>query len=337
VFAPATNQNEANSFYCHEVIEYMNTWDAGTSPTAQRPGFQQEPKMITKLRLMSLTVIIGVLLSLAATPRLTAAETPSKYAKLDGSRVHYKSSGRGREALVFVHGWTCNMSFWHDQVPAFEGKQRVILIDLPGHGQSDKPQVAYTMDLFARAVDAVLRDARIDRAVLVGHSMGTPVIREYYRKYPRKTLGLVIVDGPLRAFGDKKMMETFIAPLRGPDFKEQAGRFIDGMLGPQVTPALREQIKTSMLSTPQSVAISAMEGMADESIWKQDKIDVPVLAILAKSPFWPPDTEAFFRDLAPGMDYQMWDGVSHFLMMEKPKDFNEALAAFLSKNKLLKK
>jgi pimeloyl-ACP methyl ester carboxylesterase len=109
------------------------------------------------------------------------------------------------------------------------------------------------------------------------------------------------------------------------------------MLGPQVTPALREQIKTSMLSTPQSVAISAMEGMADESIWKQDKIDVPVLAILAKSPFWPPDNEQFFRDLVPRLDYQMWDGVSHFLMMDKPKEFNEALAAFLSNNKLLRK
>ena len=296
---------------------------------------------MTKLRLMILVVTIGVILSMAAsatpTSGITAAESKSKYAKLDGFRVHYKSYGRGREALVFVHGWTCNISFWRHQVPDFEDKQRVILIDLPGHGQSEKPQVAYTMDLFARAVDAVLRDARIDRSVLVGHSMGTPVIREYYRKYPRKTLGLVIVDGPLRAFGDKKMMETFIAPLRGPDFKEQAGKFIDSMLGPQVTPALREEIKTSMLSTPQSVAISAMEGMADESIWKQDKIDVPVLAILAKSPFWPPDTEQVFRGLAPRIDFQMWDGVSHFLMMEKPREFNESLAAFLSKNKLLKK
>ncbi|MEK6323949.1 MAG: alpha/beta hydrolase [Acidobacteriota bacterium] len=298
---------------------------------------------MTKLRSMSLPVTIGVLLSVAAaaatpTPRITAAETASKYAKLDGFRVHYKSSGRGREALVFVHGWTCNMSFWRDQVTAFEGKQRVILIDLPGHGQSDKPQVAYTMDLFARAVDAVLRDAGIDRAVLVGHSMGTPVIREFYRKYPQKTLGLVIVDGMLRAFGDKKMMETtFIAPLRGPDYKERASRFIDGMLGPQVTPALREQIKTSMLSTPQSVAISAMEGMADESIWKQDKINVPVLVILAKSPFWPPDNEQFFRSIAPKLEYQMWDGVSHFLMMEKPKEFNDAVIAFLDKQRLLKR
>jgi pimeloyl-ACP methyl ester carboxylesterase len=296
-------------------------------------------------RIISALAIILILANLSDSLQAKVAlnraplmsDAPSRFASLAGSRVHYKSYGKGSEALVFVHGWTCNMGFWRDQVPAFEGKLRVIVIDLPGHGESDKPQVAYTMDLFARAVDAVLRDAGIDRAVLVGHSMGTPVIRQFYRKYPQKTLGLVIVDGPLRAFGDKKMMDAFIAPLRGPDYKEQAAKFVDSMMGPQVSAALREEIKSSMLSTPQRIAISAMEGMADESNWKQDKIDVPVLAILAKSPFWPPDNEQFFRSLAPKLDYQMWDGVSHFLMMEKPKEFNDAVLGFLDKQRLLKK
>lgn len=258
-------------------------------------------------------------------------------AKLDGHRVHYENHGKGREALVFVHGWTCNLSFWSRQAPAFATKTRVIAVDLPGHGQSDKPQVNYTMDLFARAVDAVLVDAGVDRAVLVGHSMGTPVIREFYRKYPRKTLALVIVDGPLRAFGDKKMMEQFLAPLRGQGYKEAASKFIDNMFGQNTTADLRAEIKNSMLSTPQSVALSAMDGMAEESTWKQDKINVPVLAIMAKSPFLPADTEQFYRSIAPNLEYQMWDGPGHFLMMEKPKEFNDVLAGFLMKNGLLKK
>ena len=265
----------------------------------------------------------------------TSSAGTSRYATLDGHRIHYVDHGKGKEALVFVHGWTCNVDFWKAQTPAFEGKARVILVDLPGHGQSDKPQITYTMDLFARAVDAVLRDAKVERAVIVGHSMGTPVMREFYRKYPQKTLGLVIVDGPLRAFIDKKMMNEFIAALRGADYKAQASGFVDGMLGPQVTPQLRDEIKKAMLSTPQYVAVSAMEAMADEAIWKQDKINVPVLAILAKSPFWPADTEQYFRSRVPKLEYQMWDGPGHFLMMEKPKEFNEAVAAFLAKNALL--
>ncbi len=284
-----------------------------------------------------LSILVFGLATVATSNALVAASSlgVSRYATLDGYRVHYVDHGKGKQALVFVHGWTCNVDFWKAQTPAFEGKTRVILVDLLGHGQSDKPQITYTMDLFARAVDAVLRDAGVDHAVIVGHSMGTPVMREFYRKYPQKTLGLVIVDGPLRAFLDKKMMDEFIGALRGADYKAQASGFVDGMLGPQISPQLGDEIKKAMLSTPQYVAVSAMEAMADKAIWKQDKINVPVLAILAKSPFWPADNEQFFRSLVPKLEYQMWEGPGHFLMMEKPKEFNDAVAAFLTKNALL--
>jgi len=80
-----------------------------------------------------------------------------------------------------------------------------------------------------------------------------------------------------------------------------------------------------------------MEGMADPSIWGDDKINVPVLAIMAKNPFYGPNLEESFRSIAPNMEFQMWDGVGHFIMMEKPKELNEAVLAFLDKNKLLKK
>lgn len=264
-------------------------------------------------------------------------DAPSRFATLDGSRVHYKSYGKGRDALVFVHGWTCNMSFWRGQVPAFQSKFRVITIDLPGHGRSDKPHVDYTMDFFARSIDAVLRDAGVARAVLVGHSMGTPVIRQFYRRYPNRTLALVLVDGALRPFADEATMAKFIEPLRGPNYNEAAGQFAEGMLAPVSSPALRQEIKSTMLSTPQYVAVSAMDGMASKVIWTHDAINVPVLAIMAKGPFWPADNEQFYRSLAPNLEYHMWEGVSHFLMMEKPGEFNEALSAFLTKNGLLKK
>jgi pimeloyl-ACP methyl ester carboxylesterase len=80
-----------------------------------------------------------------------------------------------------------------------------------------------------------------------------------------------------------------------------------------------------------------MEGMMEESIWKQDKINVPVLAVMARSPFLPADNEEFYRAVAPKIDYQLWEGVGHFLMMEQPKRFNDAVSAFLDKNGLLKR
>ena len=80
-----------------------------------------------------------------------------------------------------------------------------------------------------------------------------------------------------------------------------------------------------------------MEGMADPSIWGEDKINVPVLAIMAKNPFYPPNLEESFRAIAPKVEFHMWDGVGHFIMMEKPQEFNAAVLQFLDNNKLLKK
>lgn len=270
-------------------------------------------------------------------PTMAQPAAQSHFATLDNMRVHYTNYGEGELAVVFVHGWNCDESVWKKQAPALARKLHVITIDLPGHGESDKPEIAYTMDLHARAIDAVLQDAGVKSAVLVGHSNGTPVIRQFYRRYSDKVRALVIVDGALRPFGDQAMMEKFIAPLRGRDYEQTATRFINGMTGPVKDAALREQIKKMMLRTPQHVAVSEMEGLVDPALWKEDQIDVPVLMIQAKQPAWTPEYEEFARSLIPSLDYQMWDGVSHFLMMDKPEEFNDALARFLKQHKLVKK
>lgn len=260
----------------------------------------------------------------------------SRFATLDGTRIRYVNYGKGSEALVLIHGWTCNLDNWRDQVQEFAKRNRVIVIDLPGHGQSDKPQITYSMDLFARAVDAVLRDTKVKRSVLVGHSMGTPIARQFYRKYPEKTMAIVIVDGALRPFGDKAMMDRMVAGLRSPNYKDAGLQMFAAMTGPGLSDEAKERIKTSFLNTPQQVLVSAMEGMADTSIWGEDKINVPVLAIMAKNPFFPPNIEQSYRSIVPNLDFQMWDSVGHFIMMERSKEFNQAVLVFLDKNKLLK-
>src|SRR6185503_17283998 len=278
---------------------------------------------------------IFILTLLFASTAAFAADGDSQYTKLDGARIHYKSYGKGRDAIVLVHGWTCNLDNWRDQIPDLAKRNRVIALDLPGHGQSDKPEIKYTMDLFANAIDAVMRDAKVERAVIVGHSMGTPVARQFYRKYPQKTLALILVDGSLRPFGTKEMREGFVAMFRSPGYKE-AGKQMLAQMGKTLSPSDQERINTSYANTPQHVMVSAMESMNDDSLYGPDKINVPVLAIIAKAPFWPPDTEQFFRSLAPDFELHQWEGVSHFLMMEKPKQFNDEVIAFLNKKALLK-
>ena len=182
-----------------------------------------------------------------------------------------------------------------------------------------------------------MRDAKVKRAVLVGHSMGTPVARQFYRKYPDKTLAIVIVDGSLRPFGNKAMLDQMIAGFRGPGYRDAVTQMMAMISGPNLSAEVKERINASSNNTPQYVLVGAMEGMADASIWGEDKINVPVLAIMAKTPILPPNVEESFRAIAPTMDFRLWEGVGHFVMMEKPKEFNAAVLQWLERNELLKK
>jgi len=281
-------------------------------------------------------LLIGFAFVLAAQTAL-AQQAESHNAKFEGTRVHYLNYGKGDEALVLIHGWTQNADAWRDNIADLGKRNRVIVVELPGHGASDKPQTTYSMEYFARAVDAVMRDAKIKRAVLVGHSMGTPVARQFYRKFPGKTLAIVIVDGSLRPFGDKAMMDQMMAGFRGPQYRDAVNQMMGFIGGPNLAAETRQRINTASMNTPQYVLVSAFEGMLDNSIWAEDKINVPVLAIMAKTALLPPNAEESYRAIAPNLEFQVFDGVGHFLMMEKPREFDAAVIAWLDKNKLLVK
>ena len=279
------------------------------------------------------TLSLGALL-LGAALTFAQPEPSAQFATLDGVRIHYTNYGAGEKALLFVHGWSSDETVWKKQASELAATMRVITVDLPGHGQSDQPEIDYTMDYYARALDAVLRDAGVKKAVLAGHSNGTPVVRQFYRRYPQEVSGLIVVDGSLRPMGTVEEMQKFIAPLRGSEYAENAGKFIDGITAPMKDPAERTALKTMMLRTPQRVALSEFEAAIDPAIWKPDKIEVPTLVVLAKSPFWTAEYEKFVRDLVPQLQYETFDGVSHFLMLDKPAEFNAAVVAFLKKNQL---
>ena len=277
-----------------------------------------------------LLLLTGVAVSIAQ-----PIVSESKFVDVDHLKVHYTNYGKGESALFFVHGWACDETVWADQAPALAEKIRVITIDLPGHGQSEKPQtISYDKDLYTRAIDGVITDAGVKSAILVGHSNGTPFTVYYYRKFPNKVKALIVVDGPLRAFFNKETMEKFIGPMRQ-NYPEAAGRFADAITKPMKDAGERDKIKAMMLKTPQHVAVSEFEATVDENLWKPDKVDIPVLMILAKQPAWGPEYEQFVRKLIPKLDWQMWEKVSHFLMIDKPREFNAAVWQFLEQNQLL--
>ncbi len=282
-------------------------------------------------------IISAIFFTILAICTTTAAQQPAakaKWAAFEGNKIKYYDIGnkKSSNALVLVHCWTCNVEFWKEQYNAFP-KYRVIAMDLPGHGESDKPKIDYTMEFFARSVDAVMKKAGVKEAVLAGHSMGTPIVRRYYELYPEKTLGLIVVDGALVPFGPRDQVDAFFEPLYK-DYRTGVARFLDGML--ETTHAnVKPFIRSSMLATPDHVGVSAMRTMQDDAYAEHGKINVPVLATMAPNPYWPKDMKERYQALAPKMEFHAWEGVSHFLHMEKPKEFNEQVRLFMARNKLL--
>src|SRR5687768_2559921 len=95
--------------------------------------------------------------------------------KYDGLTVAYRELGSG-PAVLLVHGWPTSAHLWRNVMPAIAQRHRVIAIDLPGFGASDKPtDVRYNFDFFTGAIDALLAELHIERAAIVGHDLGGPI------------------------------------------------------------------------------------------------------------------------------------------------------------------
>jgi len=296
-------------------------------------------------RTFSLLLCLYIAVSLLSGRSVNSAEEKlskmeSHFARLGTNKIHYLTQGQGSNTIVFMHGWACNVGFWREQVPAFENKARLVVIDLPGHGESDKPDVDYTMDYFADAVIAVMRDAKVEKATLVGHSMGTPVICKVYAKAPERVAGLVAVDGFLRRPKmSAEQAENMAAPYRKPEYREQVKQMVGFMFPNPGTEALRDRVAEEMLKTPQHVMASAMGEMFNlkQPAWDLAKVDVPVMSINAKSPMWTENYEKHVRSLSPKTDYRLIEGTGHFVMLEKPAEFNSALMEMLTKFDLVAK
>lgn len=284
-------------------------------------------------------LILALLSSIAsAAAGADLASSPARYAELDGMKVHYRSLGEGKDAVVFVHGWASDMGFWRAQVPLFSGRVRLIAIDLPGHGGSDKPEIKYTQDVFAKAIGAVLRDAGVENAVLVGHSMGAIAAREYIRLDAARVKGLVAIDGALwMPVENAPAVIAMAMPLRNPEYRENAEKFVIGFMAGKLSEEDREAIRKAIAATPQNVMITAMESMGDPKIWKDETIEAPVLILNAKNAFWPADYEAKVRAFAPALEFHAIEGVGHFPMLERPDVVNPFLEAFFVKCGVLRK
>jgi pimeloyl-ACP methyl ester carboxylesterase len=258
----------------------------------------------------------------------------SHFATFGPSKIHYVTASRGNRTIVLIHGWAGNLGIWREQVPMLADHAKLILIDLPGHGKSDKPQTAYTMDHFADAVLAVLKDAQVGNAVFIAHSMGGAVVCRICDRAPEKVAAVVSVDGLLcRPHGTPEQAQALVVPFSTPQYLDHAKNFISSFFPIPGTEALRDRLMAEMLATPQHVMFGAMLGMfgPDQPDWRLQKVNAPVAVINAPGYWWNNGYESYVRSLSPQSDYILMKGVGHFLMLEKPAEFNTTLSAMLRK------
>ena len=180
------------------------------------------------------------------------------------TKISYSDTGKGN-AVVLLHGFLENQTMWQDLVPELRQKNRIITIDLLGHGNTECLGYVHSMEDNAEAVQAVLTKLRIRKATFVGHSMGGYVALAYAEMYPESMRALVLLNSTSNADSEerkanrdraikavKKDYTTFIrlsiANLFSPDNRE---RLIDEI----------EKVKLEALKTPLQGVVASLEGM----------------------------------------------------------------------------
>ena len=250
------------------------------------------------------------------------------FAPLDNFRVHYQSHGSGKTTLIFLHGWGCDGNLWRLQAEALAPHARLLLVDLPGHGSSDKPEIPYTLDLLVRATAAVLDHAGVEKAVPVGHSMGGLVAYEFVRRHPTRCPALIWVDGtfaiPAQIDEQIAAMQKRAAGIRAPDGRKFITEFVLGLFTNATPAAVREEVTATILRTPAHVLASCMEGIAERSLFAPERLDLPVLALFCR--FWKPEPWLdLFRSYLPQIEIHLLDEPGHYPMLEVPDVVNQAL------------
>ena len=289
-------------------------------------------KPVTRYSMSPISCLLALFLTFGTIR--AQADWPHVVPSKDGTPISYEIYGAGEPTLVFVHGWSCDARYWRTQLPYFTKNHRVVMLALAGHGHSGMTRSQYTMRAFGEDVRAVTEATGSRRVILIGHSMGGSVIAEAARIMPSRVIGLIGIDTlenieyPMTREELKKM----IAPLEK-DFRTGSRQFVEEMISPQTDPQLREWILSDMSAAPPAVALSAMNNMMSQYISGEaakifDEIRVPVITV--NGDMWPVNYEANRRHML-SFDAIVLKGADHFLMLNRPEQFNHALEKAISK------
>ncbi|WP_299004778.1 alpha/beta hydrolase [uncultured Tenacibaculum sp.] len=184
--------------------------------------------------------------------------------KFKETTVFYTDTGKGN-SVVLLHGFLENNTMWDAVVEEISKRNRMICIDLLGHGKTGCIGYIHSMEEMAEAVKAVLQELKIRRAIFVGHSMGGYVALAFAEKYPKNVKGLCLLNSTSQADSEerkklrlranemaKENYETLVKMSIGNLFAEQTREQFSEVI---------EKVRVEALKTPVRGYIAASEGM----------------------------------------------------------------------------
>ncbi|WP_091494478.1 alpha/beta fold hydrolase [Flavobacterium phragmitis] len=203
------------------------------------------------------------------------------------TKISFSDTGKGN-TIVFLHGFLENKKMWNDYVDFFSNKYRVITIDLLGHGESDSLGYVHEMEDNANAVNEVLEHLKIEKATILGHSMGGYVGLAFAELYPQKIQKLVLLNSTSKEdSAEKKSNRTRAIKAVKQNYVSFVSLAIANLFSENNRTRLAneiEKVKTEALKTPLQGIIASLEGMKirKDREWLLHENRFPVLLILGK-------------------------------------------------------
>ncbi len=271
-----------------------------------------------------------------------------EYVTVSGIRIRYLVRGSGPPVLM-IHGFGGFLETWAFNIPPLSRRYRVYAVDLPGHGLSDKPKSGYTTAFAIEHAEAIMETLGIERAILVGHSLGGAVSINIALSLPGRVSRLVLVDSAglsprlpwlYRLSALPGLGNILMSLAVGPALERSNRRlFYDAPVLPQdmldvlMTNSYQTRAKKTLLEiVRQNVGF---RGPRPETVLleKLPRLEIPTLFVHgAQDGIFPLKhvREAF--SLVPNSEVKIFDQCGHCPHIEKVVEFNEAVMSFLDNN-----
>ena len=247
----------------------------------------------------------------------------------NGVRLAYEDIGKGARSFFFVHGWTCDRSFFTPQVEHFAKRYRTISIDLRGHGDSDKPAGDYPITAYAEDAAYMIRRLGLGKTIAVGHSMGGCVVLQLAATYADCVAAIVMIDPSTfeRTPAIYANVEKLLAAIEAGDQKFQREFIEKQRFLPTSDRKLMERVLSVMMAGPSHVAASAMRGaLAFNGPAVALQCRVPALHVAATPPANPPH---LMSQWLPNVVNGLTVGAGHFNQLEAPDQVNSMIDGFV--------